>query len=66
MLELITAILVVFSFFGGITIGSISIQDVVRDRVVLYCIEKPDLCKQEYKVIKAKEDAENYVRPELP
>lgn len=37
----------------------------MRTKVVLYCIEKPDLCKVEYNNIKTQTKLENYKRPEI-
>ena len=37
----------------------------MRTKVVLYCIEKPDLCKVEYDNIKTQTKLENYKRPEI-
>ena len=37
----------------------------MRTKVVLYCIEKPDLCKTEYDNIKTQNKLNNYKRPEI-
>lgn len=37
----------------------------MRDKVVLYCIEKPDLCKIEYNNIKTQNKLNDYKRPEI-
>ena len=65
MTDLIIILSILFSFFGGIIVGGVHIEDITRDKVVLYCIEKPELCKEEYKVIKTQENLTNYTRPEL-
>lgn len=69
MADLIIILFVLFSFFGGIAVGvsgtAVPIRDITRDEVVLYCIEKPQLCKEEYDHIKTKENLNNYKRPEL-
>jgi hypothetical protein len=69
MIDLIITLAIIFTFFGGIIVGVGStadpIRDITRDKVVLYCIEKPDLCKEEYNHIKTQENLSNYKRPEL-
>ena len=37
----------------------------MRDKVVLYCIEKPDLCKTEYQNIKTQNKLNDYQRPAI-
>ena len=37
----------------------------LRDKVVLYCIEKPQLCKEEYANIKTQNKINNYQKPEI-
>ena len=37
----------------------------IRDKVVVYCIEKPQLCKEEYQNIKTQNKLDNYQRPEI-
>jgi hypothetical protein len=55
----------VLTFTTGFVSGTGVCYDVVREKVVLYCIEKPDLCKEEYKNIKTQEYLINYKRPDL-
>ena len=40
-------------------------QDVMRNKVVLYCIEKPQLCKEEYQNIKTQNKINDYQKPEI-
>ena len=69
MTDLIIILFVLLSFFGGIVAGvsgtAVPIRDITRNQVVLYCIEKPQLCKEEYNIIKTQENLNNYKRPEL-
>ena len=37
----------------------------MRPKVVVYCIEKPDLCKEEYNTIKTQLKLNNYQLPEI-
>lgn len=47
--------------YNGMKDGS----EEMRTKVVLYCIEKPDLCKTEYDNIKTQNKLNNYKRPEI-
>jgi hypothetical protein len=51
-MEGIFAFLTVAAFFVGVMIGVSGSNDTIRNKVVLYCIEKPQLCKEEYQNIK--------------
>lgn len=51
--------------FLGLFIGFNLGADSVRDKVVSYCIENPQLCREEYNVIKQKEKLSTYKTPEL-
>lgn len=59
----------VSSFMFGISVGRTDGKSdgefEMRPKVVLYCIEKPQLCKEEYNHIKTQENLNNYKRPEL-
>ena len=59
------AFLVVGAFFVGMMIGIGDGGDALRDEVVLYCIEKPQLCKDEYTNIKTQNKLNDYQRPEI-
>lgn len=37
----------------------------MRPKVVLYCNEKPQLCKEEYNTIKTQQKLKNYKLPEI-
>ena len=52
-------------FFVGMMIGIGSGGDAMRDKVVVYCIEKPQLCKDEYTNIKTQNKLNDYQRPEI-
>ena len=52
-------------FMFGIPIGRIQWENEMRDKVILYCIEKPKLCKEEYDNIKTQNKLNNYERPEI-
>ena len=65
MTDLLFVMALIFTFFGGVISGANVTKDNVRDEVVLYCIEKPQLCKEEYNHIKTQENLNNYKRPEL-
>ena len=65
MTDLIIPLAIIFTFFGGIIAGGVHMEDITREKVVLYCIEKPDLCKEEYNHIKTQENLNNYKLPEL-
>jgi hypothetical protein len=49
----------------GIPIGTIQGENEMRDKVILHCIEKPKLCKEEYDNIKTQNKLNNYKRPEI-
>lgn len=49
----------------GIPIGIIQGENEMRDKVILHCIEKPKLCKEEYDNIKTQNKLNNYKRPEI-
>ena len=56
-------------FMGAYSIGKIDGKPVgefeMRPKVVVYCIEKPQLCKEEYDSIKAQQKLNNYQLPEI-
>ena len=64
-MEGIFAFLTVAAFFVGVMIGVGGGNDTIRDKVVLYCIEKPQLCKEEYQNIKTQNKINNYQKPEI-
>ena len=65
-MEGIFALLTVAAFFVGMMIGvSVDDGDTMRDKVVLYCIEKPQLCKEEYANIKTQNKLNTYQKPEI-
>ena len=64
-MEGIFAFLSVAAFFVGMMIGLGGNGDTMRDKVVLYCIEKPQLCKEEYANIKTQNKINNYQKPEI-
>ena len=64
-MEGIFAFLTVAAFFVGVMIGVGDGNDTMRDKVVLYCIEKPQLCKEEYQNIKTQNKINNYQKPEI-
>ena len=51
--------------FGGFNWGKGEGAKEMRNKVVLYCIEKPDLCKTEYQNIKTQNKINNYQKPEI-
>lgn len=59
------AILTVGAFFVGTIIGASDSGNAMRDKVVVYCIEKPQLCKDEYTNIKTQNKLNDYQRPEI-
>ena len=59
---LLTCVLLVF---GGFNWGKGEGAKEMRNKVVLYCIEKPDLCKTEYQNIKTQNKINNYQKPEI-
>lgn len=56
-------------FFGSYNWGNYNGKkdgaEEMRDKVILYCIEKPKLCKEEYDNIKTQNKLNNYERPEI-
>ena len=65
-MEELIGLLLVPTFYLGIVVGiHWNDDDEIRNKVVLYCIEKPELCKEEYNNIKTQENLNNYKRPEL-
>lgn len=59
------ALLLIPAFFVGMLLGTALNDDNLRDKVVLYCIEKPQLCKEEYANIKTQNKLNNYQKPEI-
>ena len=61
--------LIIFVFFGGYNWGKFDGrnqgEDETRNRVVQYCIEKPQLCKEEYNNIKTQNKLNTYQKPEI-
>jgi hypothetical protein len=61
--------IIVLTFFGGYNWGKFDGrnqgEDETRNRVVLYCIEKPQLCKEEYNNIKTQQKLYKYQKPEI-
>ena len=51
--------------FSGVNWGKSEGAKEMRNKVVLYCIEKPDLCKTEYQNIKTQNKINNYQKPEI-
>ena len=64
-MEGIFAFLLIPAFFVGMLLGTALNEDNLRDKVVLYCIEKPQLCKEEYANIKTQNKINNYQKPEI-
>ena len=58
-------IVTVGAFFLGMIFGGNNVGNAMRDKVVVYCIEKPQLCKDEYTNIKTQNKLNNYQRPEI-
>jgi hypothetical protein len=60
---------VVAAFMSGVSIGRYdgksAGENEMRNRVVLYCIEKPQLCKEEYNSIKTQQKLYKYQKPEI-
>jgi hypothetical protein len=52
-------------FFGGLNWGKSEGAKEMRNKVVLYCIEKSDLCKEEYNNIKTQSKLNDYQKPEI-
>jgi hypothetical protein len=65
MNELLIAMALIFTLFAGAISGANVMEGSLRGKVVMYCIEKPQLCKEEYNHIKTQENLNNYKRPEL-
>lgn len=68
------AILAFFAVIGSIFMGGYNVgkydgklagEFEMRDKVVTYCIEKPQLCKEEYQNIKTQNKLNTYQRPEI-
>ena len=61
--------IIVLTFFGGYNWGNfdgrIQGKNEMRNKVVLYCIEKPQLCKEEYNNIKTQNKLNTYQKPEI-
>ena len=64
-MEGIFAFLTVGAFFVGMVIGIGEGAKEMRDKVVVYCIEKPQLCKEEYANIKTQNKLNTYQKPEI-
>jgi hypothetical protein len=54
-----------FMFAGGYQNGKSAGENEMRNKVVLYCVEKPDLCKTEYNNIKTQNKLNKYQKPEI-
>ena len=54
-----------FMFGGGYSNGKIAGETEMRDKVILYCIEKSQLCKEEYNNIKTQNKLNDYQKPEI-
>jgi hypothetical protein len=56
-------------FMFGYNVGKVDGKSIgeweMRDKVIVHCIEKPDLCKAEYNNIKIQDKLDNYKRPEI-
>jgi hypothetical protein len=56
-------------FMFGLSVGKVDGKSAgefeMRPKVVVYCIEKPDLCKEEYNTIKTQQKLNNYKLPEI-
>lgn len=59
----------VSSFMFGLSVGKVDGKSAgefeMRPKVVVYCIEKPQLCKEEYDSIKTQQKLNNYKLPEI-
>lgn len=64
-MEGIIAFLTAGAFFVVMMIGFGDGGNVMRDKVVVYCIEKPQLCKDEYINIKTQNKLNTYQKPEI-
>ena len=51
--------------FIGVMLGVGFSEISMRDKVVTYCIEKPQLCKEEYQNIKTQNKLNTYQKPEI-
>jgi hypothetical protein len=51
--------------FSGVNWGKSEGAKEMRNKVVLYCIEKPQLCKDEYANIKTQNKLNTYQKPEI-
>ena len=49
----------------GIIIGESGIASKMRDKVIIHCIEKTELCKEEYDYLKDKIHIKEYKRPQI-
>lgn len=49
----------------GLMLGVGMNSDEIRNKVVTYCIEKPQLCKEEYQNIKTQTKLNTYQKPEI-
>lgn len=67
MTEFVVIITFTAVFMGGYYLGNDTdeVKQEVRNQVVVYCIEKPKLCKEEYDNIKTQNKLNNYKRPEI-
>lgn len=52
-------------FFMGMMFGGNMSADSTRDKTVVYCIEKPQLCQEEYQNIKTQNKLNSYQKPEI-
>ena len=59
------ATLMVPMFFIGMMLGTVQGSNNTRDKVVVYCIEQPNRCKEEYNVITTRTKLDNYQPPEI-
>jgi hypothetical protein len=59
----------VATFMFGLSVGKYEGKSAgefeMRNKVVLYCIEKPQLCKEEYTSIKTQQKLNDYKLPEI-
>lgn len=67
VLGLLAAVALIFSggFNAGRGVGEHDGGEEMRRKVILHCVEKPKLCKQEYDNIKTQSKLNEYERPEL-
>lgn len=67
MTDFVLVITVSTAVLGGYCLVSNTdgVKQEVRNQVVVYCIEKPKLCKEEYDNIKTQNKLNNYKRPEI-